>query len=109
MNFVNFSTCRCPASCPARGSDGAEAGEGWDVDAVVVDGGEDDDDDEEDDDEEGDEENEDEDDDDEDDDDELDENEDVGWRLRCWDGGDGVGVVTRGRCSGCDGDDRGRK
>jgi hypothetical protein len=81
MNFVNFSTCRCPASCPARGSDGAEVGAGWDVDAVVEDAGEDDDDDEEDDDEEGDEEDEDDD----DDDDELDESEDVCKKITLYD------------------------
>ena len=27
MSFANFSTCRCPSSCPARGSAGAEAGD----------------------------------------------------------------------------------
>jgi hypothetical protein len=63
MNFANFSTGRCPSSCPARGSASAEAGDEWDVDASVEDAREDDDDGEEEDDDEDEEEDEDEDDD----------------------------------------------
>jgi hypothetical protein len=98
MNFANFSTGRCPSSCPARGSASAEAGDEWDVDASVEDAREDDDDGEEEDDDEDEEEDEDE-----------DEDEDDDGALVVVDdctvdsGGDGTGAkvtVRRGRGTG---------